>query len=182
MRNLIIAFLIIISITSSALHAQNNDYLVTMDGIGTLKLDMKQAEVEKLLNKKFTLKNMSEKDGSWMDTVKTKYKNTDITLYFERVYDDETNFHMALAGIMANSPLYKTKTGLGIGADKLRIIGVYEFNRLEVFPDYEDEEYTRISKTLSSIYVYADGSENALVFHLRNKKVISIEIMHFYGD
>jgi hypothetical protein len=163
-------------------HAQNNDYLVSMKAIGSMKLDMKQADVEKLLNKKFTLKHAAEKEGAWTDTVKSTYKNTSVTLYFERVYEDEKKYTMQLSGIMVDNPLYKTKEGISIGTDKLKIVTTYEFNRVEIAPEYEDPDYTRLSKTLVTIYVYDDTAETTLVYHMKNKKVVSIEVMHYYGD
>lgn len=96
--------LFLFMVSSMSLKAQNTDYLITMNGIGALKLSMKQTDVEKLLNKKFTLKNMLEKDGSYMDTTRARYKNTDITLYFEREYQNENNFHMVLSGMMVSNP------------------------------------------------------------------------------
>jgi uncharacterized protein involved in tellurium resistance len=174
--------LLFIFITLSLQSYSQNDYLVTINGNGSLKLDTKLSEVEKLLGKKFTLKNVNDKEGSWIDTVKTKYKNTDIILYFERQYEDDVTFNMVLAGMQVSNPLYKTNTGIGIGADKMKIITTYEMSRLSVMPDYTDDSYMTLSKTLSTIWVYNDESENTLVFHLKNKKVVSIELMRFYGD
>ena len=179
MRKLLLVTLCFVTLNAIA---QNNDYLVSMNGVGSLKLDMKLAEVEKMLGKKFTLKHVNEKEGSYMDTVVTKYKNSDITLYFERQYDDENNFHMELAGMQVSNPLFKTSTGIGYGTDKMKIITTYEMSRLSIMPDYTDDSYTTISKTLASIWVYSDESENTLVFHMKNKKVISMEVMRFYGD
>lgn len=179
MRNTFIIFFLFIGLTASS---QNSDYIVSLSGIGSLKLDMKQADVEKMLGKKFTLKHINDKEGSWMDTVLTKYKNTDIKLYFERQYEDDDNFHMILAGMEVANPLFKTAAGIGIGADKMKIVTTYEMSRLSLMPDYTDDTYTSLSKTLSTIYVYNDDSENTLVFHLKNKKVTAIELMRFYGD
>jgi hypothetical protein len=178
MRKLIIVLLLCFTIKASA----QNDYIVTMDGLGMLKLDMKQKEVEKMLGKKFVMKNMNDKEGSWMDTVKTKYKNTDITLYFERQYNDDETFQMSLSGLNVSNPLFKTSTGIGIGADKLKIINTYEMSRLSIMPDYTDDTYMTLSKILSTIWVYNDESDHTLVFHLKNKKVVSIELMQFTGD
>ena len=179
MRKFFFITLLLFSINAIA---QNKDYLVSPDGVGSLKLDMTQPEVEKMLGKKFTLKHAREKEGSYMDTVATKYKNTDITLYFERQYDDDENFHMVLAGMQVANPLYKTNSGIGFGTDKMKIITTYEMSRLSIMPDYTDDTYTTLSKTLASIWVYSDESENTLVFHMKNKKVVSIEVMRFYGD
>jgi hypothetical protein len=173
-------FIVIIAIFfAPRLHAQN-DFILRMDGVGALKLDMSLADVEKVLGKKITLKNNNE-NGAYADTIKTKYKNTDITIYFDREYEDETKFHMVLTGLLVANPLFKTKEGISIGADKLRIISAYENSRLSMGPDYEGEDY-HTSKINYSIEIYNDETDNSIIFHMRNKKVISIEIIRFYGD
>ena len=68
-------FIFLFILLSTTIIAQNNDYLVSLDGIGTLKLGMKQVEVEKVLNKKIPLTNPSDTiSGSWQDSAKVKYK------------------------------------------------------------------------------------------------------------
>jgi hypothetical protein len=177
MKKLLLFVFIIFSIS---LGAQNNDYLISSDGVGQLKLDMGVPEVEKFVGRKITLKNQNE-NGYYADTVKTKYKNADITLYFDREYEDETKFHMVLTGFLVTNPLFKTREGLSIGADKMRIISAFENSRLSMGPEYEGEDY-HLSKVKYSIEVYNEESDNALIFHLKNKKVVSIEVMRFYGD
>jgi hypothetical protein len=176
MRKFILAIAVF---TSLQLAAQNNDYLIKMDGIGNLKLDMTQSEIEKVLGKKINLKNPADDENYWADTVATKYKNTDITLYFEKLYDDSVNSHMALMGMRVTNPLYKTVAGIGIGADKLKIITTYEMSRLNIMPEYTDDTYTTLSKTLSSIWVNNDDSETTLVFYLKNKKVFAIDLARY---
>ena len=165
--------------TSVQLKAQNTDYLITMDGVGKLKIDMTVDEVEKLLGKKFNL-SLNDEDGSYMDTVKTKYKAIDVILYFERQYEDDTVYKMALYGMKVTNPLCKTKSGLGIGTDKIRLINDYETYFLRVAPDWTDDTYMTLSKTKSSVYVYDHDSEKAIIFQLNNKKVASIEVLKIY--
>jgi hypothetical protein len=178
MRNYFLFLLLFIGSQALA----QNDYLITMNGIGALKLDMKQADVEKLLNKKFTLTNMREQEGSWMDTVKTKYKNQDITIYFERQYEDDDKFNMVLCGFKVTNPIFKTQAGINVGTDKMKLINAYEQYRINLAPDYEDDTYTTLSKTKATAFVSNDLSENGLVFYLTNKKVVALELMRYYGD
>ena len=152
-----------------------------MNGIGSLKLNMKVPDVEKIIGKKIVFKNQNE-NGAYADTIRAKYKNTDIDLYFDREYYDDEKFDMVLSGLQVNNPLFKTSNGIGIGTDKMKIVTTYEMNRLTIVPEYTDDTYTTLSKILSSIWVYSDESENTLVFHLKNKKVASIELIRFYGD
>lgn len=163
-----IIFLLFISIATKA-SAQTNDYIVTMNGIGAIKIDMKQEELEKLLNKKILLTNPWDTiSGAWYDSAKIKYKNMDVRIAFERTYMDEKNFYMRITGMRTSSPLCKTKSGIRIGADKLKIIAAYEDNTLIVTSD--------------AITVRDNEDKRMIVFHLKNKKVILIEPTTYFSD
>lgn len=162
---------------TTGLAAQNTDYLVTPKGIGQLKLGMKKAELEKVLGKKIQLKNLLEKDG-YSDTIKAKYKNIDVQVYIEKSWVDEDNYELVLSGIRTSSPLCKTAGGIGIGTDKLRIVNAYENSTVYIWPEYEDDTYTRRSKTKAVISVFSDEEANSLNFYLVNKKVASIEVTY----
>jgi hypothetical protein len=163
--------------------AQNNDYLITTEGIGSLKLGMTQAELEKLIAKKVPLTNPTDTvSGSYMDSAKVKYKNIDVDLQFTRNYYANDSFRMVITWIRTTSPLCKTKTGVGIGADKLKIISAYEGYHVNIMPVFLDEEWTVKSKTDSMISVCADDEGNTIMFYLRNKKVVAFEIYPNYDD
>ena len=59
------------------------EYLVSKDGIGELKIGMTQAEIEKLLSQSLVMKHDKEAEV-WMDTTTAKYKDIDVTLFFEK--------------------------------------------------------------------------------------------------
>ena len=80
MKKLLFFILIAIAVNASA---QNGDYTVTMSGIGSLKIGMNKAALEKVLGKKISLKNLLNEEG-YADTIKTKYKAIDVTLYIGR--------------------------------------------------------------------------------------------------
>lgn len=174
MKKLLLILLIAIG---NKIAAQNTDYLITAKGIGSLKIGMKKAEVEKVTGKKITLKNLLDKDG-YSDTIKTKYKNIDVLLYLERQYLEEEKYDIVLSGIKTTSPLCKTSTGIGIGDDKIKIINAYENSSIYIWPEFEDDTYTKRSKTKVVISVYNDEDGNTINFSLLNKKVISIEITY----
>lgn len=171
-----VLFLLLIAMTSR-LAAQNNDYIITPNAIGPFKLGIKKAELEKLTGKKITLKHLLTEEG-WEDTVKTKYKNTDLELYLQKRYLESEKYDIVLNGIKVTSPLFKTKAGIGIGDDKIKVINAYEYNSITLWPEFEDEEYTRRSKTKSVISVYFDKEGNSLTFYLLNKKVVAIEVSY----
>jgi hypothetical protein len=63
--------------------AQNTDYRVSMTGIGTLKIGMSQAEVEKMLNQKFVLRNALDSATSWQDSTSAKYRILTSCFFFK---------------------------------------------------------------------------------------------------
>ncbi len=179
MKNIFILLFIASSIKASA---QSNDYLVTMDGIGLLKIGLQKAELEKILNKKITLRYLSDNDSGYADTIKTKYKNIDVILYLAKQYTNENKAAIYLHGIKTSSPLCQTRSGIKIGDDKMKIITAYENSILNIWPEYEDEKYTRRSKTRSVVLVSSDDSNNTIIFYLNNKKVTAFEITYYEGE
>jgi hypothetical protein len=175
-------FFLLLFAFATRVTAQSNDYLVTMKGIGALKIGTRQADIEKVIGKKITLKNLLNKEEGYADTIKAKYKNIDVLLYLERQYTSDEKSEIVLQGIKTSSPLCKTNAGIGIGDDKMKIISVYENNTLYIWPDYTDDTYTTRSKTKSVINVSADNSDNAITFYLTNKKVTSVEVSYSNAD
>ncbi len=176
-----IIFLLFIAMAMKA-SAQSNDYLVTMNGIGLLKIGLKKAELEKILNKKITLRYLSDKDSGYADTIKTKYKNIDVTLYLSKQYTNENKAAIYLHGIRTSSPLCQTRSGIKIGDDKIKIISAYENSILNIWPEYEDENYTRRSKTRSVVLVSSDDNNNTIIFYLNNKKLVAFEVTYYEGE
>jgi hypothetical protein len=173
--------LLLICIATNCL-AQNTDYIVSMSGIGALKPGITKAALEKVLGKKIVLKYLSDKDSGYADTIKTKYKNIDVIIYLGRQYVDEDKQDIVMTGVRSSSPLCRTKAGIGIGDDKIKVINVYENNTLFIWPDYEDDSYTKRSKTRSVISVSADDSDNTIIIYLLNKKVVSFEVAYYEGE
>ncbi|MCX6316465.1 MAG: hypothetical protein NTW29_04195 [Bacteroidetes bacterium] len=172
MKKLLLLLLIAVA---QQIAAQNTDNTIQANGIGPYKLGMKKAAIEKIWGKKIQLKNLLTEEG-WQDTITVKYKNTDLQLYLQKSYADSAQFDIVLDGIKVFSPLFKTKAGVGVGDDKLKVINAYEFNSVSIWPEFEDDEFTRRSKTRAIMYVYFDKEGSSFVFHLLNKKVTAIEI------
>lgn len=158
--------------------AQNKDYLLSLDGLGTLKLGMPLVELEKVLKTKITLKVIDVDSVVLTETIKAKYKGIDVEIDLIKRQD-----YIAVDGISASSPLCKTKSGIGIGATKLQIIAAYEGYYIDASPVYTEEGGKLLkSKTMSSITVKEDTEGYAIVFNLLNKKVISFNIYPIYDD
>jgi hypothetical protein len=144
-------------------------YIISKDGIGELKIGMTQSEVEKLLNQQFPFNAMKDSAGYWQDTVKAKYKDIEVSLYFERQYNENDVTYMQLSGVETNSSLCKTASGIGAGDEKSAILSAYDDSPIDMGPVYEavnkDDKYDR-----------------ELIFHLVNKKVSSLEAAVILGD
>jgi len=163
----------------------NDDYLVTLDGIGPVKTDMSQGELEKLLNKKIPLTNPWDTiSGSWMDSALIKYKEADLRLTFVRTYaySAPDSFHMRMTDVETSSPLCKTKDGIGIGSGKKQIIDAFEDHLLFIEPDYEDTTYTTRSKSRSTIKAREAREGREIIFYLKDNKVYAIKVGSFYDD
>ena len=163
---------------------QNKEYLVSKDGIGDLKIGMKLTEVEKLLSQQFNFNAIKDSAGYWQDTVKAKYKEIEVFLYFERLYMEDDSSIMQLAGIETSSTLCKTASGIGIGDEKSTIISAYDDNPIYMGPEFEAVNDTTWvpSKTKYNINVKDDKYDKELIFHLTNKKVSSLEAAILLGD
>ncbi len=170
--------------------AQNKDYMISMNGLGSLKLGMSQAEVEKLLNKKILLPNSLDTiNNFYEDTAKLTYKNIAVQLEFQRNYNVPNKFYMRLIGIRSSSSLCKTVTGIGIGTDKLKIILEYDKYHVNIQPgfySYYETEKGRGKSTLSILDDAAstmDGTNAyTMLFYLLNKKVVSFELKAKFND
>jgi plasmid maintenance system killer protein len=163
---------------------ENTNYLVTLDGIGSVKTDMSQEELEKLLNKKVPLTNLTDTiSGSWEDSARVQYKGADIKLSFVRSQTTTIDsFYLRITRMETSSPLCKTQNGIGIGASKQQIIDAFEDNLLIMAPDYADTTYTTRSKTMYSIKVRENWEGREMIFYLKDKKVYAIEVGNFYDD
>jgi len=163
---------------------ENTGYTISKDGIGELKIGMTQAEAEKLLNQSFQFNAMKDSAGYWQDTVKTKYKEIEVSLYFERQYVNDDSSFMQLAGVETSSPMCKTASGIGIGDEKTIIIAAFDDNPVNMGPEFEhvNDSTWLPSKTKYSINVRDDNYDKELIFHLVNKKVSSLQAAIIMGD
>lgn len=158
---------------SSLVHGQNS-LNVTMNGIGNLKIGMRQADVEKLSGLPIKLNNILKDDWTY-DTIATRINGVDFSLVFDREYVDEKKYDVTLKEIGSSDPALKTKSGITIGDDKLKIISTYEAYTMWIVPDYENG-YTTRSKTKTTIFLFGDNTGNTILFHLFMNKIESISV------
>jgi hypothetical protein len=180
MKKLLPVLLVLLAINTTA---QNKDFIVSTEGVGAIKLDMTQGQLEKLLGTKVPLTNPWDTiSGAWVDSAKIRYRNIDVELRFVRRYSIGDSFQMVVNWIKVSSPLCKTKEGIGIGSDKLKIITAYEGYYMELSPVYLDEDRTKKSRSLTTISVRKEEEGNTIWFNLLNKKVVSFQIFPVYDD
>jgi hypothetical protein len=183
------SFLIILLIGCNTRHEkkaemkpENNQYVFSMDGMDELKIGMKQAEVEKILNKKLHLESAETNGVSYMDSARVTYKGADIGLCFLREYTGDKDFYMWLIGVESQDDRSCTDSGIRIGDGKEKIIDSYPFNKISLGPGYDNDTDTLISKTKYMIDAENETSNRKLVFQLDNKKLKKISTSVVFHD
>lgn len=153
-----------------------SEYTVTKDGIGELKIGMRGEELEKIMNQRFNFRMVVDSPGYWSDTIRAKYKDIDVSLFFERLGDDSGKTYMQLFSIESSSPLCKTEYGVGIGDNRATILEPYDDRPIYMGPDYEmvNDTTWEPSKTKYTVTVKDDKWDRELIFHLVNKKIASL--------
>jgi hypothetical protein len=173
-----IVLLLILSITT---HAQNNSALVSMNGISDIKVGMKKTDLEKLLNQGFKLPHLSKNDNEYyQDTVHITYKGTEADVVFQKEYTDNKKYDIVVWEVRSSSKQLKTRAGIGIGDDKLKIIHVYQDLTIHIIPEYENDYKTK-SRSRSSVWLFGDEGDRVIIFHLTNNKITSVSVMYSEG-
>lgn len=156
---------------------QNPNYILSLEGIGPLKLGMTLADLEKLLQTKITLKVIDVDSVVLVETIKTKYKGINVEIDLIKLQGDPS-----VDGIRTSSPLVKTMAGIGIGSTKLQIINAYENYHVDARPEFEDGDKLQKSKIKSTVTIKEDTEGYAIMFNLVNNKVVSFYIFPNYDD
>ncbi len=160
-----------------------NDYMVTLNGIGPFKLDMKKSEVEKILNQTIQTPHSSKKDDYENDTVILKYKEAYLTFVFYKKSVDETKHEIAIYSLSGKSPLLKTRSGVALGDDKLKIISTYNDYNMNIYKAYEKNDKGDFvpSKTKWIILLMSENNPGTIEFKLENNQLIEFTVGIFEG-
>ena len=150
---------------------QSNYEQVSFSGIGNIKLGMNINEVEKVIGQPVKL-HKSLLVADFVDTVEIGFKNIDLTVIFMLTYNNEQSHKIVVNSIKSRSSIIKTKSGIGIGNDKCKIVSTYQGFEIKLYPEYENDN--SISKIRSTI-VLADGFK-LIIFSLINNRVDSMEV------
>lgn len=164
---------------------ETSRYPVSMEGIGPVKVDMTQSELEQLTGKKIPLTNPTDSiSGSWTDSARVQYKDLDLRLQFVRTYAYEKtdSFHMRVTAVYTESPDAATPEGIRIGSGKQAIVDAYPDKLLIMQPGFDRETDTVYSKTLYQVRIRNAWEGQEIVCYLRDNKVYALEVTSFYDD
>ena len=157
------------------------DYQASTGGIGPFRVGLSRAATEKLLNLKLKLPHASGNDSYDIDTVLCNYKEMKLQLVFSRSYfGNDTAMKLGIFSVTSSYPQLKTKSGVGIGDDKLKIVKTYELYRLDIAPEWTAGGKPNPNR--STVTLYDNESPKVLIFHLDNNIVTAISATQYEGD
>lgn len=160
------------------------DYQVSLNGIGPFKINMKKTDVEKLLGYKISTPHNSNKDSYANDTVKIVYKEMAVSLVFYQNYIAENKTELALWSVESSSPLLKTRSGIAIGDDKIKLITTYDGYNMNITYEWNqgnNGEYKR-SKNKSQVMLMGENSISVIYFKMTDNKITGFETAVYEGD
>jgi hypothetical protein len=176
--------LLAITIASTFVFSQTtNDLQVSLSGIGGIKLGMSIADVEKITGQKINSKLGKGAQDYAMDTVSVALKGATLEVIFYNQYIDQQKSEVSVYGITSSSSLCKTKSGIIIGDDKIKIVTTYDTYAMEIYPYIEDvgNGQYKPSKTKSTITIHGQEENGVIIFNLTNNKVVSFTVSIFEG-
>ena len=165
--------------------SDSNSVIVSMNGIGDLKIGMKKESVEKLLKRKITLPHLTQDSNNiYVDTVSCNYKGIECMVVFTKELLGDTSAGIRVSEIKSSSPLLKTRSGISVGDDKIKIVNTYDGYSMTITPDIDYGKTPPFrSKTKSTIWLSDNGgSDNVIVFYLESNKVEGISVHFFEGE
>lgn len=160
-------------------NAQPEPPVVSLAGIGAVKIGMKQRELERLLQSNLSLHHLLE-ERPQADTVSFSWNGVSYAVVLDRGYDESTRNDITVHAVICESPELKTKSGVGIGDDKLKIVSTYDGYTLHILPAYEGNPPAK-SKTRSTVILYSDTSPTCIIFYLDNNKVAGFCVQYSEG-
>jgi hypothetical protein len=174
------ALLFLFFFYSMMLTAQTTSYTVSMSGIAEIKIGMTKAALEKLLNQTIKLPPPSKENNYTRDSATCSYNGLNLSIVFEK-QEINNKSEIVVWEVKSTHPQLKTRSGIGIGDDKLKIISTYEGYTIYIMPDYDDANFTIKSKTKSTIWLHGDESGKVIIFYLTNNKVTGMCVTYDEG-
>jgi hypothetical protein len=174
MKTYLLLLLLLHAIT---VFSQSTTYAVTLQGISGLTLGMNKEAAEALLKQKISLNHLLKKNDGQRDTINVTYHNINLSLYFDKRYNESDECEYFISGICSEDATVITPSGISVGDCKSKVINTYDDYNLSIAPDYDVTNGAK-SKTKSSICLHDDDGGSVLIFHLANNKVKAIEVAY----
>lgn len=152
--------------------AQQSEMTISTVRVGPYKINMKQAEAEKIAGKKLKIPTEA---NEYNGTTLVNYNNETLEITLGEYYENENSAPMTIQSIGTQSPLFSTLSGIKIGSTKDELFNAYKnFSNFSMHPKWnEDGTY---SKTESFFSINDDTNQTTLTFSIKNGKVSKIEL------
>lgn len=115
---------VILLLSDQYIAVAQTKYMVSIAGIAEIKVRMSKSPLEKLLNQPIKLTKLLQKEGYDRDTVRCTYKDIQVDIVFEKQQTGKPE--IVIWDIRRFSPQIKTRSGISIDDDKLKIISTYQ--------------------------------------------------------
>lgn len=159
--------------------ANSQNTIVTMNGIGDIKVGMKKAELEKIIGHQVKLVKLLRQDDWERDTLNFIHKDIAYQVIMDKNYNEEDPGFIVYEVKSMGKGLI-TRSGISIGDDKMKVINTYKDYTLQVMPDLE-KDLIQKSKTRSVIWLFGEESGMVIIFYLKNDKVTGFSVMFNEG-
>ena len=116
-----------------------------------------------MLHKTLTLKNLLKKEPE-RDTVDCVYKVVPVQVCLDKDFING-NENIVVSEVKSSSTFLKTKAGISLGDDKLKIIATYDGYTIYEMPEYENNGTVK-SKNKSTILLHGEENGNVIIFYL----------------
>lgn len=154
--------------------------------LGPFYLGMAQKEVETILLKKFTAKELQASNDNYDKNIKTTLNGIVFNLGFMAQYDEkgEVTKNYQLTRVTCNDSKIKTKSGIAIGTDKLEVFKILDtqkigYNYNKYFERDEKQKFN--GKVNEYIIIYDDQAGKSLQLKLNNGKVVLFSLEYSEG-
>ncbi|MCL1943193.1 MAG: hypothetical protein FWF54_06570 [Candidatus Azobacteroides sp.] len=165
MKKIYPILILLLFCASGQAQQSGSDYISTMR-IGPFKLGAKKAEIETIINKPIILNDDSE--------VKITYKGSVYTLSFQ-VGEEED---LVLSSIKSSDTPLKTKSGVGIGSNKMQILGIYDKYSINIQNWYDDSNSGVPKDKVQGIALKDDDAGTYILFKTTDRIVTEITVCY----
>lgn len=153
--------------------------MVSLAGIGAIKLGMKKEALDKLVSAPVRLKNLMIQEWS-PDTVQVQLGGIDYHVVLSKSVEEQDKNAIIVYAVHSRSPVLKTRSGVGIGDDKLKIVSTYEDYMLHLAPEFDPVSGAKV-KGKSTVMLYGDETPAMIVFEMEGGKVTGFWVAYAEG-